>query len=106
MGPLILPTGGAVYVDANAIIHSVEPYRSLLAPMWEEARAGRFSLASSKLVTLETLIRPLRDGNARLEMLFRSLMAGLRRLSTSTMIRDNELCRPVASSQLPRVLSF
>ena len=78
MGPLILPTGGAVYVDANAIIYSVErvePYRGLLAPMWEEARAGRFTLASSELVALETLIRPLRDGNVRLEMLFRSILA-------------------------------
>ena len=73
MGSLTLPTGGSVYIDANAIIYSVErvePYRSLLAPMWEEARAGRFTLASSELVALETLIRPLRDGNARLEMLF------------------------------------
>ena len=77
MGPLILPTGGLVYVDANAIIYSVErvePYRSLLAPMWEEARAGRFTLASSELVLLETLIKPIRDGNARLEMLFRSIL--------------------------------
>ena len=65
-------------VDANAIIYSVErvePYSNLLAPMWEEARAGRFTLASSELVALETLIRPLRDGNARLEMLFRSILA-------------------------------
>ena len=30
---------------------------------------------SSELVVLETLIRPLRDGNARLEMLFRSIFA-------------------------------
>ena len=78
MGPLTLPSGGSVYIDANAIIYSVErvePYRSLLASMWEEARAGRFTLASSELVALETLIRPLRDGNARLEMLFRSILA-------------------------------
>ena len=78
MGPLTLPTGGLVYVDANAIIYSVErvePYSSLLAPMWEEARAGRFTLASSELVALETLIRPLRDGNSHLEMLFRSILA-------------------------------
>ena len=78
MGPLILPTGGSVYVDANAIIYSVErvePYSNLLAPMWEEARAGRFTLASSELVALETLVRPLRDGNARLVMLFRSILA-------------------------------
>ena len=78
MGPLTLPTGGAVYVDANAIIYSVErvePYHSLLAPMWEDARTARFTLASSELVALETLVRPLRDGNARLEMLFRSILS-------------------------------
>ena len=78
MGPLTLPTGGSVYVDANAIIYSVEriePYRELLAPMWQEAKSGRFTLASSELVVLETLIKPLREGNARLEMLFRSIFA-------------------------------
>ena len=78
MEPLILPTGGLVYVDANAIIYSVErvePYHGLLAAMWEEARAGRITLSSSEIVALETLIRPLRDGNARLEMLFRSILA-------------------------------
>ena len=78
MGSLTLPTGGAVYIDANAIIYSVEriePYRELLAPMWQEARAGRFALASSELVVLETLVKPLREGNARLEMLFRSIFA-------------------------------
>ena len=78
MGSLILPAGGLVYVDANAVIYSVErvePYHGLLAPMWEDARAGQFTLASSELVLLETLIRPLRDGNARLEMLFRSILA-------------------------------
>ena len=80
MGPLILPTGGSVYIDANAIIYSVEriePYRELLAPMWQEAGAGRFALASSELVVLETLVKPLREGNARLEMLFRSIFAAV-----------------------------
>ena len=78
MGPLTLPTGGSVYIDANAIIYSVEriePYRELLAPMWQEAGSGRFALANSELVVLETLIKPLREGNARLEMLFRSIFA-------------------------------
>ena len=78
MGPLTLPTTGSVYIDANAIIYSVEriePYRELLVPMWQEAGAGRFTLASSELVVLETLIKPLRDSNARLEMLFRSVFA-------------------------------
>ena len=75
---MILPDGGSVYVAANAVIYSVErvePYHSLLAPMWEEARVGRFTLANSELAVLGTLVRPLRDGNARLEMLFRSILA-------------------------------
>ena len=78
MGPLMLPAGGPVYIDANVIIYSVErvePYRRLLAPMWQQARAGRFTLASSELVALEALTKPLRDGNVRLEMLFRSILA-------------------------------
>ena len=77
MGPLILPPDGSVYVDANAIIYSVErvePYHGLLAPMWEEVRAGRFTLANSELVALETLVKPLRDSNARLELLLRSVL--------------------------------
>ena len=41
----------------------------------QEAGAGRFALTSSELVVLETLIKPLREGNARLEMLFRSIFA-------------------------------
>ena len=32
-------------------------------------------MVSSELVALETLVRPLRDGNVRLEMLFRSILA-------------------------------
>ena len=45
--------------------------------MWEEARTGLFTLASSELVAFETLIRPMRDGNARLGMLFRSILAAV-----------------------------
>ena len=78
MGPLIMPTGGPVYVDANAIIYSVEhvePYHGLLALMREEGRAGQITLATSEFVALEALIRPLRDSNTRLEMLFRSILA-------------------------------
>ena len=73
-----MPTAGSVYVDANAIIYSaerIEPYRELLAPVWQEAGAGRFTLASSELVVLETLIKLLRESNALLEMLFRSIFA-------------------------------
>ena len=40
MEPLILPAGGTVNVDANAIIHNrVESYRGLLAPMGGRCRS-------------------------------------------------------------------
>ena len=50
MGPLTLPTHGPVYLDANGFIYSVErvePYRTLLEPMWRQARAGQFDVATS-----------------------------------------------------------
>ena len=104
MGSLKLPTGGSVYLDANAIIYSVErvePYRSLLAPMWEDARAGRFTLASSELIVLETLVRPLREGNTRLEMLFRSILdAAEMRLIPATLAVWEDAARIRAATGL------
>ena len=76
MGPLSLPARGPVYLDANAFIYSaerIEPYRTLLEPLWTEAYAGRFSIVSSELVVLETLVKPLRDRDALVEGIFRSL---------------------------------
>ena len=41
MGQLTLPASGSVYIDADAVIYSVEkiePYWTLLQPMWSAAR--------------------------------------------------------------------
>ena len=76
MGPLTLPTHGPVYLDANCFIYSVErvePYRTLLEPMWQQARAGDFNVASSDITVLETLVKPLREGDEVVEMLLRSM---------------------------------
>lgn len=77
MGSLVLPLEGPVYLDASAFIYSVEriePYRSLIEPMWHQAHAGQFTVVSSELVVSEILVRPLRDGNRVAESLFRSLL--------------------------------
>ena len=74
---LTLPATGPIYLDAAALIYSVEriePYRALLDPVWRQARSGQFTVVSSELVVLETLVKPLRDGNRVLEGLFRSLL--------------------------------
>lgn len=77
MEPLTLPPNGPVYLDASGFIYSVEriePYRTLLEPMWRQAQAGQFAIVSSDLVVLETLVKPLRESDAVVEMLFRELL--------------------------------
>ena len=76
MGSLTLPSAGLVYLDASAFIYSVEriePYRTLLEPIWRQAQTGQFTIASSDLVVLETLVKPLREGDTLVEKVFRAL---------------------------------
>ena len=76
MGTLTLPSSGPIYLDASGFIYSVEriePYSTLLAPMWRQAQAGQFVIVSSELVVLETLVKPLRGGDTVLQQLFHSL---------------------------------
>ena len=78
MGPLTLPSHGAIYLDTSAIIYSVErnePYFTLLAPAWQQAEVGQFVVVCSELVMAETLVRPIREGNADLEAAFRAVFA-------------------------------
>jgi len=62
MGALTLPTSGSVYLDANGFIYSVEkiePYHTLLKPMWVTAQKNQFEIVSSELTLLETLTKPI-----------------------------------------------
>ena len=71
-----MPSSGPIYLDTSGFIYSVEriePYRALLEPMWRQAQAGQFAIVSSDLAVLETLVKPLRDGDLIVETLFRSL---------------------------------
>jgi hypothetical protein len=66
LGTLTLPTQGAVYVDANAIIYRVEavqPYLYTSAPLWDALRAGHLQVITSELSLLEVLVKPLQLGN-------------------------------------------
>ncbi len=76
MGYLTLPDSGPIYLETSAFIYSVErvePYYSLLEPMWRQAQAGQFVIAGSDVAVLETLIRPLRQGDIYLVGRFRDL---------------------------------
>ena len=76
MGSLTLPPTGPIYLDTSGFIYSVEriePYRAFLEPMRRQAQAGQFTIVSSDLVVLETLVKPLRKGDTVVELLFRAL---------------------------------
>jgi predicted nucleic acid-binding protein len=77
MGTLSVPASGRVYLDANTVIYAVEhiePYCTVLEPLWRAVHAGQVSLVTSELSWLETLTKPLRDNNTRLEALFRAFL--------------------------------
>ena len=77
MGILSLPGSGEVYADASVVIYGVErvkPYAQLLEPLWEAVRTGALTLVTSELTWLETLVKPLREGNTALEQRFRDFL--------------------------------
>lgn len=77
MGPLSLLTSGRVYLDANAIIYSyerIEPYRTLLEPLWLGAAVRTYSIVTSDLTLTEVLVGPIKQGNAALQAGFKRLL--------------------------------
>jgi predicted nucleic acid-binding protein len=76
---MTIPLGAVAYVDANALIYAVErldPYATLLQPLWNAAKLGNARLISSQLLIVEALTGPLKAGNLPLadayEQIFRS----------------------------------
>jgi len=77
MGPLTLPDSGSVYFDGPGFIYSlerIEPYYTLLKPLWLASQAKQFEIVSNELVILETLVKPLQAKDEILTQLFRSLL--------------------------------
>ena len=71
-----MPATGPVYLDSCGFIYSVErvePYRTLLETMWRQAQSGQFFIATSELAVMETLVKPLQEGDTALETLFRQI---------------------------------
>jgi predicted nucleic acid-binding protein len=69
MGPIVLPTSGSVYVDANVVIYTVENhplYAPRLRPFWLAVNAGMVRVFSSELLYLETLVGPHKSGSSQL----------------------------------------
>ncbi len=107
MGSLTLPTDGLVYLDANGLIYSVErvePYRTLLEPLWQAAQDGAVTIVSSPILIVEALVKPLRDGNTEIEMQYRELFEAnaVRFLDASyPVFEDSARLRAVANLTTP-----
>lgn len=81
MGTIILPATGPVYLDANALIYSVETHPTfwpLLQPVWTAAKTGTVQLATSALSILECLVLPLRINNLALIAAYERVFASIR----------------------------
>jgi predicted nucleic acid-binding protein len=73
----MLSPNGPVYVDANVIIYRVEavqPFFDTSLPLWDALDAGAQAVISSELSLLEVLVKPVQQGNAFLQALFRDVL--------------------------------
>lgn len=67
MGRLSVPASGLVYVDAQIAIYTVDVhplYAPACRPLWDAVKAGTVTAVSSELTLMETLVGPLRNGDA------------------------------------------
>lgn len=88
MGRLTLPDQGAIYLDANCFIYSVEeiePYRTLLEPVWR-----RGGIVTSDLTLLEVLVKPLQAADVARQNTYRELLAApeVERLPLTTEVLE------------------
>jgi predicted nucleic acid-binding protein len=104
VGALILPSSGQVYFDTNHVIYSVERhpvYWPLLEPVSQTAKAKTVEIVSSELVLMETLVGPLKSGDAALandyEQLFQQPQT---RLLPVTLVILREAARLRATTKL------
>lgn len=70
MAPVGLPLSGAIYLDAQIFVYSVErhpTYFPLLRSLWEALDKASVVAHTSELTMLETLVLPRRNRDADLE---------------------------------------
>jgi predicted nucleic acid-binding protein len=107
MGSLTLPAGGTVYVDAMAVIYTVERYPDywpLLEPLWLAAQAKSVEVISSELTIMEVLVKPLKTNDPKLVAAFEQALTGtdMRLLPiTQAVLRDAAQLRATTKLRTP-----
>lgn len=107
MGMISVPASGLVYLDANSIIYSVEKhpiYWPLIEPVWLAAKGKTIEIVSSDLTLMETLVGPLKTGDAGLvqayETLFQQAQTRLLPI-TQSILRDAAQLRATTKLRTP-----
>lgn len=110
MGSLTVPCAGLVYLDANAVIYSVEKhslYWPLLEPLWQAAKGKTIEIVSSDLTLMESLIGPLQSGGTVLanayEQLFQQAQTRLLPI-TQPILREAAGLRATTKLRTPDAL--
>jgi predicted nucleic acid-binding protein len=78
VGSLILPPTGAVYVDTQILIYTVQrhpDYLPLLRPLWATMQTGALKVLTSELTLMEVLVVPLRHANQSLVADYEAFLA-------------------------------
>jgi predicted nucleic acid-binding protein len=91
MGQLTEQLGPSVYLDTNIIIYAVEGYETHAAPiksLLQGLTEGEIIAVTSELTLAEVLVKPKRDGNAKLEEAYRRLLLPTKSLRNSTVSRE------------------
>jgi predicted nucleic acid-binding protein len=105
-----VPSAGLVYLDANAVIYSVEKhpvYWPLLQPLWYAAKGKTIEIVSSDLTLMETLVGPLKSGDTALantyEQLFQQAQTRLLPI-TQSILREAVHLRAATKLRTPDAL--
>lgn len=77
MGELTWPTNGAIYLDTNCFIYSVEridPYRAVLDTLWKAISDEHVTVITSELTLLEVLVKPLKEKDTFTAAIYRVIL--------------------------------
>ena len=91
MGRLTEQLGTTVYLDTNIIVYAVEGYETyaiLIKSLLQELTEGKIFALTSELTLAEVLVKPKRDGNAKLEEAYRRFMLPTESLRNSMVSRE------------------
>ena len=102
-----MPASGVVYVDTAPIIYAVERHADFgppLAPLWAALDARSIVVVTSELTLLETLVKPLRDGNQALADDYEKLLTATNITAlpvTGQVLRDAARIRAATGLRTP-----